>query len=139
MGTRHPNSRLAKIHRNYTVVEIAALLGVHRNTVRAWIKQGLPTCDSGRPTLILGQALRAFLEARRTQNKQPCGVGQIYCVRCHAPRRPAGDMADYQPVTITVGNLVGMCPTCETMMYRRVNLAKLEQIRGNLDVRMPHA
>jgi hypothetical protein len=38
MGTRHPNPRLAKIHRNYTVEEVANVFGVHRNTVRQWIK-----------------------------------------------------------------------------------------------------
>jgi len=48
-------------------------------------------------------------------------------------------MAEYQPVTAAFGNLVGICPTCESMMYRRVNLAKLEQVRGKLDVTMPDA
>lgn len=32
MATRHPNPRLAKIHRTYTVEEIAYLLGVHKNS-----------------------------------------------------------------------------------------------------------
>jgi len=48
-------------------------------------------------------------------------------------------MAEYEPVTTTVGNLIGFCPTCETLMYRRVNLGKLEQIRGSLDVTIPQA
>lgn len=34
MGKRHPNPRLAKIHRSYTVEEVAGVFGVHRNTVR---------------------------------------------------------------------------------------------------------
>jgi hypothetical protein len=32
MSKRHP--RLAKIHRNHTVEEVASVLAVHRNTVR---------------------------------------------------------------------------------------------------------
>ncbi len=139
MATRHPNHRLAKIHRNYTVEEVAALFGVHRNTVREWIKRDLPTVDRKRPMLILGCDLAAFLQARRSKNKRPCQPGEIYCVRCRAPRNPAGDMADYQPVTATLGNLVGICPCCDSMMYRRVNLAKLEQVRGKLDITMPQA
>ena len=48
-------------------------------------------------------------------------------------------MAEYQPVTTTLGNLVGICPNCESMMYRRVNLAKLEQVRGKLEITMAQA
>ena len=139
MATRHPNYRLAKIHRNYTVEEIAKLFGVHRNTVREWVKRGLPTSDRKRPMLILGRDLAAFLQARRLKNKRTCQPGEIYCVRCHTPKNPAGDMAEYQPVTTALGNLVGICPSCESMMYRRVNLAKLDQVRGKLDITMAQA
>ena len=45
MRKRHPNPRLAKIHRNYTVEEIANLFGVHKNSVRNWVKGGLPISD----------------------------------------------------------------------------------------------
>lgn len=139
MATLHPNHRLAKIHRNYTVEEIAKLFGVHRNTVREWVKRGLPTSDRKRPMLILGRDLAAFLQARRLKNKRTCQPGEIYCVRCHTPKNPAGDMAEYQPVTTALGNLVGICPSCESMMYRRVNLAKLDQVRGKLDITMAQA
>lgn len=139
MSKRHPNPRLAKIHRNYTVEEVAALFGVHRNTVREWVKRGLPTTDDRRPMLILGRDLVAFLRARRAKNKRTCQPGEIYCIRCRAPKAPDGAMADYEPVTETLGNLIGMCPDCELMMYRRVSLAKLEQIRGQLDITMPEA
>ena len=139
MGKRHPNPGLAKIHRTYTVEEVAGLFGVHRNTVRDWVKRGLPTNDGRRPMLILGRDLVAFLRARRAKNKRTCQPGEIYCVRCRAPKAPAGDMADYQPVTGTLGNLIAICSDCETMMYRRVSLAKLEQVRGKLDVTMPQA
>ena len=139
MGKRHPNHRLAKIHRSYTVDEVARLFDVHKNTVREWVKRGLPTNDDRRPLLILGRELVAFLRARRAKNKRTCQPGEIYCVRCRAPRLPAGDMVDYEPVTETLGNLVAMCSACETMIYRRVSLSKLEQVRGGLDVTMSKA
>ena len=72
MRKRHPNHRRVKVHRSYTVEEIAGLFGIHKNTVRAWVKAGLPTCDNKRPVLILGRDLIAFLQARRAKNKQPC-------------------------------------------------------------------
>jgi len=133
-ATRRPNPRLVKIHRNYTVEDVARLFGKHKNTVRAWIKDGLPTCDGKRPTLILGQSLRAFLIAKRGKNKKPCAPGEIYCVRCRVPRKPAGDMAEYQSMTAVFGNLIGICPACDCVMYRRANLSKIDQIRGNLDI-----
>jgi hypothetical protein len=139
MPKRRPNPRLAKIHRSYTVEEIGRLYDIHKNTVREWIKAGLPTCDSKRPMLILGRELEAFLQARRMKNKRRCQAGEIYCVRCRAPRVPAGDMADYQPITGSLGNLIGICPDCELMIYRRVNLAKLEQVRGKMNVTFSEA
>lgn len=139
MGKRHPNPRLAKIHRNYTVEEVASLFGIHRNTVREWVKRGLPTSDDRRPILILGRALVTFLQAKRAKNKQTCQPGEIYCVRCRKPQAPAGAMAEYEPLTSTLGNLIGICPTCESMMYRRVNLAKLTQVSAKLDVTLPQA
>ena len=139
MSKRHPNPRLAKIHRSYSVDEIARLYGVHRNTVRDWIKRGLATSDNRRPLLVLGCDLVAFLQAKRVKNKRTCRPGEIYCVRCREPRAPAGAMADYVAVTPTQGNLVGLCPVCEALMYRRVNAAKLGLVKGQLDVALPLA
>ncbi|MBI5716621.1 MAG: helix-turn-helix domain-containing protein [Burkholderiales bacterium] len=139
MRKRHPNHRLAKIHRNYTVDEVAGLFGIHKNTVREWVKRGLPTSDDRRPMLILGSELVTFLRAKREKNKRTCKPGEIYCVRCRAPKSPAGQMADYMPLTQTQGNLVGICPDCETMIFRRASLAKLALVRGKLDLRLPQA
>ena len=139
MSKRHPNPRLAKIHRNYTVDEIAKLYAVHKNTVRAWVKSGLPTSDDRKPLLILGRDLMAYLQAKRVKNKQTCQPGQIYCVRCRVPKAPGGDMAEYKPLTSTLGNLIGICPSCNSMMYRRVNLAKLTEVSANLNVTLPQA
>lgn len=139
MRKRRPNHRLVKIHRSYTVEEAARLFGTHKNTVRAWVKAGLPTCDSKRPILILGRDLAAYLKARRMKNKRPCKPGEIYCVRCREPKRAAGDMAEYQPITATLGNLIGICPDCEGMIYRRASAPKLREIRGDLDITFSEA
>jgi hypothetical protein len=138
MPKRRPNHRLVKIHRNYTVEEVACLFGTHKNTVRAWLKSGLPKCDTKRSILILGCELAAYLKARRTRNKRPCQPGEIYCVRCRAPKRPAGDMAEYQPITEKFGTLIGICPDCDLMIYRRANRAKAE-IQGDLDITFSEA
>jgi hypothetical protein len=46
-------------------------------------------------------------------------------------------MADYLPMTATGGNLVGLGPVCDTLIYRRVSLATLGEAMGNLDVPTP--
>ena len=136
---RHPNYRLVKTHRSYTVEEIARLLGVHRGTVREWVKRGLPICDNRRPILVLGHQLSEYLRHRRVTSKRPCSPGELYCVSCRTPRSPAGNMADYVPKGPNLGNLVGICPTCSRLMYRRVNPTRLEQIRGSLEIAVPKA
>src|ERR1017187_155657 len=139
MAIRHPNYRRVKIHRNYTVEEISCLLFVHKNTVRAWVKTGLPASDDKRPILILGRELVAFLQARRLRNKRTCQPDELYCVRCHTPRVSAGNMADYLRITEKIGNLEAICPVCDSMMYRHVSMAKIAQIRGKLVITFPQA
>lgn len=139
MGTRRPNPKLAKIHRTYTVEEVARLYDVHRNTVRQWIKGGLPSMDNARPTLVRGQDLADYLRKKRLAKKRPCLPGQIYCMRCREPRQPAGQQAVYEAHTLGQGNLIGQCPTCGSRMFRRVSFARLVQISGPLQVFQPNA
>ena len=87
--------------------------------------------------LVLGQELAVFLQARRIKNKRSCQPGEMYCFRCRAPKMAAGDMADYLPQTEKLGMLKAICPDCDTMMNRRVSIAKLGQVRGNLIITFP--
>jgi hypothetical protein len=139
MGYRHPNHRLAKIHRCYSVEDLARLFKVHKNTVRNWFKQGLDPIDDQRPILVRGQEVRRFLVERRMGAKRACGPGRIYCLPCRAPKVPAGEMADCVSTTNTTGTLCGICPDCGRMMYRRVNPQKIGAVRGDLDITMTQA
>lgn len=131
------NPNLVKIHRSYAVDEAAWLLGVHKNTIRQWIKAGLPVCDDRRPTLILGRHLRSFLCDRRQSRKRRCRPDELFCLRCRAPRRPAGNMVDFMPESASSGRLIGMCPTCDSMMNRYASRAGLTRIRAIFDVSLP--
>lgn len=113
------------------------MFSIHKNTVLNWIKSGLPTIDNKRPMLILGSELAEFLKMRRIKNKQSCKPGELYCLRCRAPRSAAGNVADYLPYTEKAGNLVAICPVCDAVMNRRVSLGKIQEIRGNIDIKFP--
>jgi excisionase family DNA binding protein len=135
---RRFNYRRVKIHHSYTIGAAAKVLGAHKRTVSRWIAAGLPTTDAERPFLIRGEDLRAFMRTREPV-KQRCQPGEAYCLGCRVPKRPAGNMADYIPRTVTRGLLSGICPTCGKMIYRATSLAKIEQIGGGLDVAFPKA
>lgn len=130
---RRYNLRRVKIHRSYSVSEVGRLLEVHKHTVSRWIASGLPLIDQRRPYLVHGTDLRKFLAARQPR-KQPSRPGEIYCVRCRAPKRPACDMAEYQPQTASTGALIGICPTCERLIHRFVAPAHIERASGDLEV-----
>ena len=131
------NPNLAKIHRNYTVEEVAMLYGVHKNTVRAWIKKGLPICDDRKPMLILGNALREYIRVKKTRNKHKCQPWEFYCVRCRKPQSPAGDMVEYEAQTSTKGRLIALCTGCEGIMNKYSSLAHLERAKETLDISLP--
>ncbi len=115
------------------------MLGIHKNTVRRWIKDGLAVIDEHHPMLIHGPGLVEFIKKLRTKNKQTCKLGELYCVRCRIPNFPAEGMAEYTPITEKFGNLSAICPNCDSIMNQRVSLARIEEISANMDITFPKA
>ena len=138
MGARFPNARRIKIHRNYTIEDIARVLRVHKNTARRWQKAGLRVLDTGRPKLFHGTEVRRFLDARRQQARRPCPTGYLYCFRCREPKRPLGAEVDLLPLNASIANLCGICE-CGTLMCRRVSPRTLAAARRDLIVTIPQA
>lgn len=136
MPARRINPRLIKLHRPYSVEEASRALSAHKNTVRSWIKDGLPTVDRSRPVLILGHELRAYLEGKRKSAKRPCPPGTLYCLKCRLPRAPALSMVEATRQNATTANLSALCDDCGTMMYRRTRLDAIGAIMPNLDVQV---
>lgn len=134
---RFPNHRLLKKNRSYTVGEIAEKLGVHRQTVRRWTRQGLTPIDSRKPMLILGEHAAHFLRDRKIKNKKKCKPNEIYCVKCRAPKIPAESMAELEVINSNIGNLLGICPDCDCLMNKRVSLKKMTEIYAVLDLSIP--
>lgn len=99
------NPRRAKLHRSYTAFELAELLDVHKNTVRQWIKAGLPVVDGARPALICGGDFQSWWGKQRKAAKRPCQPGQMYCFKCREPKSPALGMVEFAATNAITGNL----------------------------------
>ena len=114
--------------------ELASLLGAHPHTVRGWIKAGLPTVDRSRPVLVHGSEFQDWWGKRCKAAKRPLQPGQLYCLKCRAPKAPALGMVEYVAMNDATGNLKAICETCGTMMHRRVPLVAIAAVMPNLDV-----
>ena len=139
MAARRVNPRIVKLHRCYSVPELAACFGVHKNTVRHWQREGLKPLDGRRPVLFQGATIRAFLSKRNASRKCPCPPGTLYCFRCRAPRSPALGMVDYVSINAVSGNIRAICAICDTVMDRRAPMAALASIMPGSDVQLVQA
>jgi len=128
------NPRCAKVHRSYSTTELASVLGVHKHTVRNWIRDGLPTVDGARPILILGSNLQAWWKRQRAAAKRPCQPGQLYCCKCREPKPPALGMVEYVATNAATGNLKALCEACGSLMHRRTRLADIAARMPGLEV-----
>ena len=134
MPAKRINPRCAKLHRSYSVTDLADVLGVHKHTVRCWLKKDLPPIDRAKPTLILGTEFQEWWGKRRKAAKRPLQPGQLYCFKCREPKAPALGMVEYAATNAATGNVKAMCETCGAMMHRRTRLASIKVIMPNLDV-----
>jgi len=122
---RQTRKRLYRVNRikqtcTYDPAQMAKLIGVHRNTVRHWLKHGLAAIDDRRPALVHGAVLKAFLKGRQQSRQQKCAPGEFYCFRCRAPREPSDGAAALSLRSDKIANLSARCKVCETQMHRAI-------------------
>ena len=124
---RRADWRRIKSKYSYTVEEAARALDLHRNTVRNWVRRGgLPAMTELRPHLLLGSVLIEYLKSRRLALKRTCGLGELYCLKCRAPRKPVSELIEHIPMASGRTRIVAICSTCETLMHRFVANRNLE-------------
>jgi len=131
---RRANPRAIKAAQSYTIEEAAIALGVSIPTVRMWIRQGLEAMTGQRPYLILGAALREFLEKRRKGSRTRLGPDQFYCLSCKRAHRPLGMMVDYHPKNTKTGELSALCGGCEKPCRRWISNKDLPDFELIFDV-----
>lgn len=134
---RNHNPNKCKIHRSYSVEEVAILYEVHKRTVRNWIKKGLAVCDDKRPLLILGANLKQFLQQQRQVNKRNCKPSELYCFKCREPRTPDQNTIQFIQETSTKGRVISACSVCNSTMNKYFKLENIISIQRDLAVILP--
>jgi len=137
---RHRRAKWRSVKRHYsmTVEEAAQTLGVHRATIRRWIKSGLPALTDRKPILILGDDLIDWLKSQRKE-RQTCGPDELYCLKCRCPRKAAGARAELCPSPNGGGNLRAHCSDCGTLMHRRIGAGQIDPFRQHLSIAIMQA
>ena len=123
---RRFDCRRVKLHRSYTIAELSALVGAHKHTIGRWIAAGLQTMDAKRLAAHPWRRLPRVHECARTRSSSAAEPGEIYCLGCRAPKRPALNMADYSPRTVLRGIAERHLSRLRAMIYRATTLAKLD-------------
>jgi len=134
MANRRPSARRLKRLRQYDVRDASKAVGVTTATVRLWSKIGLEAVEGVYPQIYRGVDLIDFLKRRASKRKQPCGPGRLFCFSCKEPKVPAFNEVEFEPTGAALGRLIGLCPDCASIMYRRTSRAKLQSAVGHLRV-----
>ena len=126
MRQKKPKSDLRKLRfsKCYSILETSTLLGVGVNTVRTWIRLGLPVLGRDMPILIPGDVLKKWLKARVDARKCKCLPDQLYCLRCRKPRAARTGSLVETPRNNKTVTLRARCAICDARMNKTVSLAK---------------
>jgi hypothetical protein len=115
----------------YDIEEICALfadLGLHEQTVRKWVKNGLKTIDAGKPMLIYGQHLIDYLKRNNNANKCETPFDKLYCFSCQDARAIFKRQihVDHKGQYL---NVKGVCSECKKGMNKGYKLADFSRLK----------
>lgn len=119
------STRRIKANRHYQYDEAAEALELTYQTLRSWRVKGLPVMTGGRPHLILGEDLIAFVKAQQ----RPClkmAPDQLRCFKC-GPTRALDRVVFYTAYTPQRGQLEAVCEVCEGPSFRFAGASSLAE------------
>jgi excisionase family DNA binding protein len=118
----------------YTVPEAAKALGVHKNAVLRWLKEGLQANRDTRPYLIRGDELIRFLSARQQSRRRKCSPTEFYCFKCHEPRKAYENIVDLEFVSPSRFRVKAICEVCDTTLNKMQGIRNLTKIHQTFHV-----
>ena len=136
MGKRNYPLKSIKYWYSYDIDEVCALYQsqrLHQQTVRGWVKDGLPVIDKQRAFLIYGEDLRVFLGKMNEKNKCKTKLNEMFCMSC----KEAKPFLKNQIQLEQKGKRVlarALCRDCQTKMNKSYSLDNISEIRNSLHV-----
>lgn len=131
---RRYNLRRIRATWPYSVQEIAALLGIHKNAVLRWLGGGLSADRSRKPFLIRGDELIRFLRQRQDGKHCKCRPEEFFCFRCRVPREACLGIVDIVIESPTRLRLKALCAVCETDVNKVQSVRELAKIQERFHV-----
>lgn len=115
----------------YDVEEVCAMYkrySLHPQTVRQWIKDGLPTIDQRKPTLIYGAELKAFLGKMNSAHKCQTAFDQMFCLKCRDAKTPYQKRVQLEQTKNYV-KAKAHCLSCKTIMNKTYKMDDVPKLR----------
>lgn len=116
----------------YDIEEICSLYKdceLHPQTVRQWIKNGLPVIDSGKPALVYGSRLTQYLGKLNQSHKCKTAFYEMFCMKCKDAKTPS-----QRRITLHQDNksvkAKGRCPVCKTIMNKNYKMDDIPRLRS---------
>ncbi len=109
----------------YDIDDICAIfsdLRLHPQTVRKWIKNGLNTTDAGKPALVYGYDLIAYLKKNNTSNKCKTAFDDIFCMSCQDARHIFRNKISVEQKAQFL-KVQGVCRECKKSMFKNYKLS----------------
>ena len=115
----------------YDIDEVCTLyadLGLHPQTVRKWIKNGLETIDAGKPALIYGKQLIDYLKKNNQANKCKTAFDEFYCMACQ-DARPVYQNQIVANQKAAFLQVQAACRECKSRMFKNYKLADFSKLK----------
>ena len=130
------NTRHIKRDYPYNIQEVRDLFGIHKNTVRSWIKSGLKLMDKNRPHIVHGSDLIAYLNERQSKRKCKCKPHEFYCFKCRAARPTWKSIIDIDIKNTKLLQLSGVCASCSIKVFKAGSINKLPEYDKTFNIRL---
>lgn len=116
----------------YDIDDVCAVFSdkkLHAQTIRTWInKDGLQTLDKGRPILIYGYDLIAFLKKKNTKNKCVTEFDHIFCMKCQDARPVFQKRIIVEQKNRSL-HVKGRCRECKSIMCQNYKMDVLSKLK----------
>lgn len=125
----------AKQHWVYSIDDLMALFGAHRNTITNWRNAGLQPVDDHQPLLFKGSEVSRFHADRKLKNRHRQLPGEFKCLSCKEHVLP-----DIKTVTLHYQDSQtpaarAMCPECGMWITKWLNGTECERFQKCIDTK----